>query len=82
MTHRTSIEYQVLSSELIEEIRRVLPMLSSGGPFTVSLSSELAHVLAKFLRAAAEQGAVAFAPVSPEINGRQAAKVLATEFFS
>lgn len=79
MARRSTIEFEVLSPDLVDEVQRVLPVLSAGGQVTVSLSCELARVVAKFLRAASEQGVVAFRPVDPEITARQAAKVLCTE---
>lgn len=79
MARCSTIEFEVLSPDLVDEVQRVLPVLSAGGQVTVALSSELAHVVAKFLRAASEQGAVAFGPVDPEITARQAAKILRSE---
>ncbi len=76
MTRRTTIGYEVFSSELVEEVQRLLPVLSAGGQVTVGLSAELARIVAKFLRAASEQGAVAFGSVSPAITPQQAAEIL------
>ncbi|MEY9324386.1 hypothetical protein [Sinorhizobium fredii] len=81
MTRRSTIEYEVLTPELVEEVQRLLPVLSAGGQVTVGLSAELAHTVAKFLRAASEQRAVAFGAVDPGITPEQAAKILDPELF-
>lgn len=47
MAHRSTIEFEVLSPDLVDEIQRVLPVLSAGGQVSVSLSSDLARVVAK-----------------------------------
>lgn len=79
MARRSTIEFEVLSPDLVDEVQRVLPVLTSGGQVTVTLSSELAHLVAKFLRATAEQGAVAFRSVSPQITPQQVSEILGTE---
>lgn len=79
ISRRTTIEYEVLSPGLVEEVQRLLPVLSAGGQVTVGLSAELARIVGKFLRAASEQGAVAFGPVDPEITPQQAAKIVDIE---
>lgn len=68
MTRRTTVEYEVLSPAVVGEVRRLLPVLSAGGQVTVELSAGLGHIVAKFLRAASEQGAVAFGPIDPGIS--------------
>lgn len=65
MARRPTIQYEVLSPDLVNEVQQVLPMLAGDGHVTVSISSELARVVEKLLRAA-ERGAVAFEPVSPK----------------
>jgi hypothetical protein len=82
MTRQTTVEYEVLSPGVVGEVRRLLPMLSAGGQVTVELSAELAHIVAKFLRAASEQGAVAFGPIAPEITPQQAAKIVESDLSS
>ncbi|RVQ77273.1 hypothetical protein [Sinorhizobium medicae] len=82
MTGRTKMECESLNPQLIEEVQRVLPALSGGGPVTVRLSAELARMIAKFLRAASEKGAVAFGPVDPKITPEQAAEIFDTDLFS
>jgi hypothetical protein len=82
MTSRTKIECESLSPLLVEEVHRLLPRLFGGGQVTVGLSAELARIIAKFLRAASENGAVAFGPVDPEITPEQAAKILDADLFS
>ncbi|MDK1386568.1 hypothetical protein QN224_14245 [Sinorhizobium sp. 8-89] len=79
MNSRTKIEHELLSLGRSEEVQHLLRELSAGGEITVSLSSELAHLVAKFLSAALDTGAVAFTSISPEITPEQAAKILHTE---
>jgi hypothetical protein len=72
----TKVEFESLNSALVEEAGHVLSELSTDRDVTVRLSPDLAHIMARFLRAATEEGAVAFGPVSPEITPKQAAKIL------
>ncbi|MBP1881820.1 hypothetical protein [Sinorhizobium mexicanum] len=76
MNSRTGIEYECLKPELVQEARHVLQELSAGGRVTVSLSSELARIVAKFLTASSEEGAIGFGPINPELTPEQAAIIL------